>query len=65
MVNSTIELAHSLGEEVVAEGVEDNETLQLLGQMGCDKAQGYLIGRPMPYEALVDYLADHSPAKAA
>ncbi len=65
MVNSTIELAHSLGEEVVAEGVEDNETLQLLGQMGCDKAQGYLIGRPMPFEALVDYLADHSPAKAA
>lgn len=65
MVNSTIELAHSLGEEVVAEGVEDNETLQLLGQMGCDKAQGYLIGRPMPFEALVDYLADYSPAKAA
>lgn len=65
MVNSTIELAHSLGEEVVAEGVEDNETLQLLGQMGCDKAQGYLIGRPMPYEALVDYLAEHTPAKAA
>lgn len=65
MVNSTIELAHSLGEEVVAEGVEDSETLQLLGQMGCDKAQGYLIGRPMPYEALVDYLADHTPAKAA
>lgn len=65
MVNSTIELAHSLGEEVVAEGVEDSETLQLLGQMGCDKAQGYLIGRPMPYEALVDYLAEHTPAKAA
>lgn len=65
MVNSTIELAHSLGEEVVAEGVEDNETLQLLGQMGCDKAQGYLIGRPMPFEALVDYLASHGTAKAA
>lgn len=65
MVNSTIELAHSLGEEVVAEGVEDNETLQLLGQMGCDKAQGYLIGRPMPFEALIDYLAAYSPAKAA
>lgn len=65
MVNSTIELAHSLGEEVVAEGVEDNETLQLLGQMGCDKAQGYLIGRPMPFEALLDYLAAYGPAKAA
>ena len=65
MVNSTIELAHSLGEEVVAEGVEDNETLQLLSQMGCDKAQGYLIGRPMPYEALIEYLACHTTAKAA
>lgn len=65
MVNSTIELAHSLGEEVVAEGVEDSETLQLLAQMGCDKAQGYLIGRPMPFEALTEYLASHSPAKAA
>lgn len=65
MVNSTIELAHSLGEEVVAEGVEDNETLHLLAQMGCDKAQGYLIGRPMPFEALIDYLANYSPAKAA
>ncbi|MDM7956261.1 EAL domain-containing protein [Blastomonas sp.] len=65
MVNSTIELAHSLGEEVVAEGVEDSETLQLLAQMGCDKAQGYLIGRPMPFEALIDYLESHSPAKAA
>jgi EAL domain-containing protein (putative c-di-GMP-specific phosphodiesterase class I)/CHASE2 domain-containing sensor protein len=65
MVNSTIELAHSLGEEVVAEGVEDSETLQLLGQMGCDKAQGYLIGRPMPFEALLDYLANRDAAKAA
>lgn len=65
MVNSTIELAHSLGEEVVAEGVEDNETLQLLSQMGCDKAQGYLIGRPMPAEALVEYLANHAAAQAA
>ncbi|MCG6120621.1 MAG: EAL domain-containing protein, partial [Blastomonas sp.] len=65
MVNSTIELAHSLGEEVVAEGVEDSETLHLLAQMGCDKAQGYLIGRPMPFEALIEYLASHSPAKAA
>lgn len=65
MVNSTIELAHSLGEEVVAEGVEDTETLQLLGQMGCDKAQGYLIARPMPYEALVEFLANRASAEAA
>ncbi|MEZ5710790.1 MAG: EAL domain-containing protein [Blastomonas sp.] len=65
MVNSTIELAHSLGEVVVAEGIEDSETLQLLKQMGCDKAQGFLIGRPMPIEALHDFLARFESSSAA
>lgn len=52
MVNSTIQLAHSLGQEVVAEGVEDDETLEELRRMNCDLAQGYLIGRPMTFRAL-------------
>ncbi|MBA3897515.1 MAG: EAL domain-containing protein, partial [Sphingomonadaceae bacterium] len=52
MVHSTIQLAHSLGRQVVAEGVERLETLELLRQMRCDKAQGYLIGRPMKFVAL-------------
>ena len=65
MVNSTIELAHSLGELVVAEGVEDGETLQLLTQMGCDKAQGFLIARPMPFEALMEFLAERKKSEAA
>lgn len=52
MVHSTIQLAHSLGQKVVAEGVEREETLQALAMMGCDLAQGYLIGRPVPFHQL-------------
>lgn len=52
MVHSTIQLAHSLGQKVVAEGVERPETLEMLALMGCDIAQGYLIGRPVPIEEL-------------
>jgi EAL domain-containing protein (putative c-di-GMP-specific phosphodiesterase class I)/CHASE2 domain-containing sensor protein len=52
MVHSTIQLAHSLGQKVVAEGVEEPETLELIKKLGCDVAQGYLIGRPMTYRAL-------------
>ncbi len=47
IVRSTIELAHSLGLTVVAEGVEDTKTLEALRRMGCDFAQGYLFGKPL------------------
>ncbi|MFC3712033.1 EAL domain-containing protein [Sphingoaurantiacus capsulatus] len=56
MVNSTIQLAHSLGRKVVAEGVESEEILEALAAMGCDDAQGYLIGRPMKLRALIKQL---------
>ena len=52
MVRSTIDLAHELGLKVVAEGVEDAATLQLLQSLGCDFAQGYFIGRAMPFDEL-------------
>jgi EAL domain-containing protein (putative c-di-GMP-specific phosphodiesterase class I) len=42
-----INLAHAFGLEVVAEGVEDEATYELLGELRCDVAQGYLIGRPV------------------
>lgn len=48
LVRSTIELGHSMGLQIVAEGVEDSSTLELLAEMGCDIAQGYCISRPKP-----------------
>lgn len=57
LVKSTIDLAHSLGLKVTAEGVETPTALALLRGMGCDLAQGYLIGRPMPLAALTELLA--------
>ena len=47
MVRSTIALAHELGMNVVAEGIEDARCLAVLAEMGCDTGQGYHIGRPM------------------
>ena len=51
IVGSTISLAHGLGLRVVAEGVEDVETLEALADAGCDLVQGYLTGRPAPVDA--------------
>jgi diguanylate cyclase (GGDEF)-like protein len=48
IITSTIELAHSMGLRVVAEGVEEPDAWNLLRRLGCDYAQGYLISRPMP-----------------
>lgn len=50
LVRSTIQLAHELGISVVAEGVEDDRTLEALADLKCDKAQGFGISRPMPLE---------------
>ncbi|HET9391016.1 MAG TPA: EAL domain-containing protein [Steroidobacteraceae bacterium] len=52
IVTSTIELGHSMGLRVVAEGVETPEAWNLLRQLGCDFAQGYLISRPLAAEAV-------------
>lgn len=56
LVKSTVDLAHSLGLKITAEGVETPTALALLRGMGCDMAQGYLIGRPMPLTALIERL---------
>ena len=48
IVRATIDLAHTLHYEVVAEGVEDRATWQQLTQLGCDRLQGYAIARPLP-----------------
>jgi EAL domain-containing protein (putative c-di-GMP-specific phosphodiesterase class I) len=45
-----VDLAHTLGMEVIAEGVERADQLAQLVQMGCDMAQGYFFARPLPPE---------------
>jgi diguanylate cyclase (GGDEF)-like protein len=59
IVRSVIDLAHNLGFEVVAEGVETEPILNELELLGCDIAQGYLLARPMPADQLPGWLRDH------
>jgi predicted signal transduction protein with EAL and GGDEF domain len=49
-------MAKGLDLAMVAEGVENKEQLDFVASQGCDFAQGYLFGKPMPEEAYVDYL---------
>jgi len=62
LVRSTIDLAHSLGMKVTAEGVETDTAFALLAGMGCDIAQGYLIARPMPLRDLLVFLNENAAA---
>ncbi|GAB3120675.1 cyclic Di-GMP phosphodiesterase RmdB [Streptomyces calidiresistens] len=56
IVRCTVELAHSLGLVVVAEGVEDRETWERLRELGCDAVQGWLVSRAMPAEETTAWL---------
>jgi diguanylate cyclase (GGDEF)-like protein/PAS domain S-box-containing protein len=58
IVSTIISLAHNLGLDVVAEGVETAEQLSQLTELGCDYAQGYYIGKPMDEEATAAMLSD-------
>ena len=58
LVKSIINLAHSMGLEVVAEGVECPQELELLRQFACDQAQGYLISRALPLAELADFMLE-------
>lgn len=55
IVKSTVNLAHNLGLHVVAEGVENERTLKALAALGCNQAQGYHLGRPMPEDQVQDW----------
>ena len=65
IVRSTIDLAHNLGLTVVAEGVENARTWDMLRELNCDQAQGYHMGKPMPADAFanwsVGWLTQHRP----
>ena len=52
-----VSLAHALGMTVVAEGVETEEQAELLRELGCDLAQGYLYSRPAPLARVEAWLA--------
>lgn len=63
IVRSTIDLAHSLGLKVTAEGVEKPDAFQMLAAMGCDNIQGYLIAKPMPLPELMTFFAEGQDLK--
>jgi EAL domain-containing protein (putative c-di-GMP-specific phosphodiesterase class I) len=64
IAKATIQLVHSLGLQVVAEGVEDADVHSELRGLGCDYAQGYFYGRPQPLEAVERLLSTHEQAAA-
>ncbi len=63
LVRATIQLGHDMALRVVAEGIEDVDTLNLLSDLGCDIAQGYFISRPMPANKL-SFAPDVAPTPA-
>ncbi len=61
IVRSIIDLAHDFDIQVIAEGVEGTEVLDILRGMGCDFAQGYLYEKPMPHDDYVAWLKSFEP----
>jgi len=64
VVRATVDLAHSLGMRVVAEGVEDDGVLSQLERLGCDVSQGYLHSHPMPADEATAWIRDRAHAAA-
>jgi diguanylate cyclase (GGDEF)-like protein len=65
IVRSTINLGHDLGLTIIAEGVEDADTLRKLAVLGCDLAQGYHLSRPLPPDAFDTWLHEAAPVLPA
>jgi diguanylate cyclase (GGDEF)-like protein/PAS domain S-box-containing protein len=65
VIKSLVEVGHSLGLTVVAEGVETEEAAAFLTSLRCDLAQGYLYCRPQPAADLTAWLTNHTPAAVA
>jgi diguanylate cyclase (GGDEF)-like protein len=61
IVGHAVDLAHQLGVRVVAEGVESEAVRSELQALGCDVAQGFLLGRPMPADAFAEWLHHREP----
>ncbi|PVY70046.1 EAL domain-containing protein (putative c-di-GMP-specific phosphodiesterase class I) [Tamilnaduibacter salinus] len=60
IVKNTLKLARTLNLEAVAEGVEDNATMERLTELGCHRLQGYVFAKPMPLETFCDWALEHS-----
>ncbi len=58
IVKAAIDLAHTLGLKIVAEGVEDEQTMDLLSNMNCDYAQGYYMAKPMLCADLLEWMQE-------
>ncbi len=65
IVRSTINLAHDLHLAIIAEGVEDEPTLGRLAELGCDRVQGFHLGRPMPADAFEAWMREERESAAA
>ncbi len=64
IVRSTIDLAHNLGLNVVAEGIENAQVYAQLAALGCDEGQGYHMSRPQPADQFVGWLRQRSARNA-
>jgi EAL domain-containing protein (putative c-di-GMP-specific phosphodiesterase class I) len=60
VVRSVIELAHALKMDVIAEGVEDDETADRLAALGAEYLQGYYVSKPLPAADLIQWLPHES-----
>lgn len=60
-MRSTVALAHNLGADLVAEGVENKGTLDALHRYGCMITQGYVHTAPLPPDELRNWIANHTP----
>jgi len=58
IISAMISMSHSLGMNVVAEGVEDSDQLCILKKEGCDIIQGFVFSKPIPFEAVEPYIMD-------
>jgi EAL domain-containing protein (putative c-di-GMP-specific phosphodiesterase class I) len=61
IVYAVVDLGHKLGLQVVAEGVENRETMEALAKLGCDYAQGYYVSRPLSVPEITTWLSQRSP----
>jgi EAL domain-containing protein (putative c-di-GMP-specific phosphodiesterase class I) len=65
IVRAIIDLGHNLGLRVVAEGVEDDETVRRLRALGCDRAQGFYLSKPLTAGDVTRVLQQELPLRVA